>query len=84
MNQVELDERVMAKITSDNGDISKEDFIKIAQDYKLLDFGNAMGGENSKQTSSKKPARAPVQRSSRTTQRASKVGEMELVCLRKQ
>ena len=79
-----MDERVTAKITSDNGDISKEDFIKIAQDYKLLDFGSAMGGDNSKQSSSKKPARAPVQRSGRTTQRASKVGEMDLVCLKKQ
>jgi hypothetical protein len=43
--QVDLDERAAAKITDDNGDISKEDFVKIAQDNKLLDFGHVMGGD---------------------------------------
>jgi hypothetical protein len=55
--QVDLDERAAAKITDDEGDISKEDFVKIAQDQKLLDFGNIMGGDGMKQGSAKKQSR---------------------------
>ena len=55
--QVDLDEKASAKITDENGDISKEDFVKIAQDSKLLDFGNAMGGDGMKQQSAKKQSR---------------------------
>ena len=33
----------MSKILDDNGDITKDDFIKFSQDSKLLDFGNLMG-----------------------------------------
>ena len=47
----------MAKITDDNGDISKEVFVKIVQDNKLLDFGNIMGGDGMKQGSAKKQSR---------------------------
>ena len=54
---MDLDERAAAKITDDNGDISKEDFVKIAQDNKLLDFGNIMGGDGMKQGSAKKQSR---------------------------
>ena len=55
--KVDLDERAASKITDDNGDISKEDFVKIAQDNKLLDFGNIMGGDGMKQGSAKKQSR---------------------------
>ena len=55
--QVELDEKAASKITDENGYISKEDFVKIAQDNKLLDFGNAMGGDGMKQSTTKKPSR---------------------------
>ena len=55
--QVDLDEKASVKITDENGDISKEDFVKIAQDSKLLDFGNAMGGDGNKQQSVKKQQR---------------------------
>ena len=56
--QVDLDERAASKITDENGDISKEDFVKIAQDSKLLDFGNVMGGDGIKQSSTKKQSRS--------------------------
>jgi len=55
--QVDLDERASNKITDDNGDISKEDFVKIAQDSKLLDFGNVMAGDGMKGVSAKKQSR---------------------------
>ena len=55
--KVDLDDRAASKITDDNGDISKEDFVKIAQDNKLLDFGNVMGGDGMKQGSAKKQSR---------------------------
>ena len=58
MTQVELDEKAASKITDDNGEIVKEDFIKISQDSKLLDFGNVMGGDGMKQSSTKKPSRS--------------------------
>ena len=44
MLKVDLDERASNKITDDNGDISKEDFVKMAQDSILLDFGNVKAG----------------------------------------
>ena len=52
-SQVDLDSKAAGKITDDNGDISKEDFVKIAQDYKLLDFSNIMAGDTIKQGSKK-------------------------------
>ena len=58
ITQVELDEKAASKITDENGEIAKEDFIKISQDSKLLDFGNVMGGEGMKQSSTKKPSRS--------------------------
>ena len=57
MYKVDLDDRAVSKITDDNGNISKEDFVKIAQDNKLLDFGNVMGGDGMKQGSAKKQSR---------------------------
>lgn len=39
-----VDERTISKVTNDNGEVSKEDFIKIALENKLLDFGNVMAG----------------------------------------
>jgi len=51
--QVELDRKVEAKITDENGEISREDFIKFAHDNKLLDFGNLTAGDVSKQKLSK-------------------------------
>ena len=48
-----LDERTISKVTDDNGEVAKEDFIKIALENKLLDFGNVMaggGGENKRKT----------------------------------
>ena len=42
---MEVNEAAAGKIIDDNGDIGKDDFIKFAQDSKLLDFGNAMGGD---------------------------------------
>ena len=33
----------MSKILDENGEITKDDFIKFSQDSKLLDFGNLMG-----------------------------------------
>ena len=56
--KVNLDERVASKITDVDGDISKEEFVKIAQDNKLLDFGNVMGGDGMKQGSAKKQSRS--------------------------
>ena len=42
--KVRLDEAAMQKLTLEDGNlISKEDFIKISQDLKLLDFGGPMG-----------------------------------------
>ena len=42
--KVRLDETVMQKVTLEDGNlISKEDFIKVSQDLKLLDFGGPMG-----------------------------------------
>ena len=43
--QVEVNECAVGKFQDAKGEISKDDFIKFAQDSKLLDFGNAMGGE---------------------------------------
>ena len=45
MFQVEVNECAVGKFQDSKGEISKDDFIKFAQDSKLLDFGNAMGGE---------------------------------------
>ena len=45
MIQVEMNENVAVKFKDDNGDIAKDDFIKLGMENKLLDFGNAMGGE---------------------------------------
>ena len=39
-----VDERTISKVTDDNGEVAKEDFIKIALENKLLDFGNVMAG----------------------------------------
>ena len=41
--KVDVNEAGLSKIQDDNGDIAREDFIKFAQDNKLLDFGNVMG-----------------------------------------
>ena len=41
--KVDVNEAGVSKIQDDNGDIAREDFIKFAQDNKLLDFGNVMG-----------------------------------------
>ena len=42
--KVRLDEAVVQKVASEDGNfISKEDFIKVCQDLKLLDFGGPMG-----------------------------------------
>ena len=42
--KVRLDESVWQKVTLEDGNlINKEDFIKISQDLKLLDFGGPMG-----------------------------------------
>ena len=42
--KVRLDEAAMQKVPLEDGNlISKEDFIKISQDLKLLDFGGPMG-----------------------------------------
>ena len=39
-----MDEAVIQKVASEDGNfISKEDFIKVCQDQKLLDFGGPMG-----------------------------------------
>ena len=38
-----LDETVLQKFLTNEGYISKADFIKLGQDMKLLDFGGAMG-----------------------------------------
>ena len=39
-----MDESAVQKVASEDGTlISKEDFIKICQDQKLLDFGGPMG-----------------------------------------
>ena len=37
-----MSEPAVAKITDDNGDIAKDDFVKFCMDSKLLDFGNVM------------------------------------------
>ena len=42
--QVELDDKIISKVTDECGDVSKEDFVKIALENKLLDFGNVMSG----------------------------------------
>ena len=42
--KVRLDEAAMQKVPLEDGNlISKEDFIKISLDLKLLDFGGPMG-----------------------------------------
>ena len=43
--QVELDDKIISKVTDECGDVSKEDFVKIALENKLLDFGNVMSGD---------------------------------------
>ena len=48
LKEIVLDERTLLKVTNDKGDVSKEDFVKIALENKLLDFGNAMSGEASR------------------------------------
>ena len=82
--KVDLDERASAKITDDNGDISKEDFVKIAQDSKLLDFGNVMAGDGMKGTSVKKQSRtynpAPASGQGLHTGKV-RMGEMEMIIL---
>ena len=55
--QVCLDPRIASKITDEDGEVSKDDFIKIAQDYKLLDFGSILSGETVKQGFVKDKAR---------------------------
>lgn len=41
--QVNLDEAALSKVVTDEGLISKADFIKLGQDLKLLEFGGPMG-----------------------------------------
>ena len=43
--QVELDDKIISKVTDECGDVSKEDFVRIALENKLLDFGNVMSGD---------------------------------------
>ena len=38
-----LDEAALSKVVTDEGLISKADFIKLGQDLKLLEFGGPMG-----------------------------------------
>ena len=40
-----MNETAASKIVDENGEVGKDDFIKFAQDSKLLDFGNAMGAD---------------------------------------
>ena len=68
--QVDLDEKAAAKITDNHGDISKEDFVKLAQDNKLLDFGNAMGGDSVKQGAVKKQQRTYIHNNNNTGQQS--------------
>ena len=51
--QVDLDEKTIAKVTDERGEVSKEDFVRIALENKLLDFGNVMGGDHIKNTQKK-------------------------------
>ena len=51
-----MDETAARKITDENGEITKADFMKFGQDTKLLDFSDA--GHSAKKTSSDK--RKPV------------------------
>lgn len=46
--QVDLDEKILARVTDDNSEVSKEDFVRIALENKLLDFGNVMAGDHMK------------------------------------
>ena len=64
-----------SKITDDNGDISKEDFIKISQDYKLLDFGNIMTGGDIKSSGSKRQNRSNTNNNNMVHLQGGKVGE---------
>ena len=50
--QVEFDEAAAAKITNENGEISKPDFMKFGTDTKLLDFDG--GGHATKKSSEPK------------------------------
>ena len=52
--KVDLEYRVAAKFLDEDGNISKEDFIKISQDFKLLDFGNVMAGVDNKPANNKR------------------------------
>ena len=40
-----MNENVAVKFKDDKGEIAKDDFIKLGMENKLLDFGNAIGGE---------------------------------------
>ena len=51
--QVDLDEKILARVTDDNGEVSKEDFVRIALENKLLDFGNVMAGDHMKNAQKK-------------------------------
>ena len=48
-----MDDAALSKIVSDEGFISKTDFIKLGQDLKLLDFGGPMGEKRKIATSKK-------------------------------
>ena len=43
-----LDDKNSSKVTDDNGYVSKDDFVKIAMENKLLDFGHVMAGDASR------------------------------------
>ena len=53
-----VDERTISKVTDDNGEVAKEDFIKIALENKLLDFGNVMAGGGGENNRNQKKTRA--------------------------
>ena len=40
-----MNENAAVKFKDDKGEIAKDDFIKLGLENKLLDFGNAIGGE---------------------------------------
>ena len=68
--QVTLDETTVQKVLSEDGFITKADFIKLGQDLKLLEFGGAMG---EKRKALKKPLKKLLSKNQRNLRRGKMV-----------
>jgi len=78
--QVELDDKTISKVTDDKGEVSKDDFVKIALENKLLDFGNVMSGSDPIKSVQKKSSSSKHSSSLYTPGQEISSGKHSLLC----